>query len=244
MVTARQSARSRSGFRFHGRIERFLAPSHRGHGFGYAFDGTPAVKDPIEALGVPHTEVGRLLIDGEPASFERKLHGGERIEVFEVTVAPPHRPRRFVADVHLGRLAGYLRLLGIDTRYRNDAGDDALLVAAIDDRRTLLTRDTGLLKRGRLIEGAFVYATDPRLQLREVVDRFELQQRFAPFSRCAHCNAGVTAVDAADVALRVPARVLQRGERFSRCTGCGQLYWRGTHEARWRQRLAEVGVHV
>lgn len=243
-MTAPRPGRPRSGFRIHGRLERFLVPVRRGRDFAYAFDGTPAVKDPIEALGVPHTEVGRLLIDDEPASLDRLLRGGERIEVFPVAVAPIDRPPRFVADVHLGRLAGYLRLLGIDTYYRNDADDDVLLAASVDGGRTLLSRDTGLLKRRRLTAGAFVYETDPRLQLREVIERFALHDCLAPFSRCSHCNAAVEPIDAAAAARAVPARVLRRGERVSRCTGCGHLYWRGTHEARLRQRLAEVGVRV
>lgn len=243
-MTASHPVRPQSAFRFHGRLERFLAPGRRGRGFVYGFDGTPSVKDPVEALGVPHTEIGRLLIDDAPASLDRLLRGGERVEVFPVDVAPVDRPPRFVADVHLGRLASYLRLLGIDTLYRNDAGDDELLAAATDEHRTLLSRDTGLLKRRRLVHGAFVYETDPRLQLREVAGRFDLHGCFAPFSRCSHCNAEVGPVDASEVSPEVPTRGLRRGGRFSRCTGCGHVYWRGTHEARLRQRLAEAGVHV
>jgi uncharacterized protein with PIN domain len=243
-MTSPQSIRPQSEFRFHGRLDRFLAPSRRGHGFAYAFDGTPAVKDPIEALGVPHTEVGRLLIDDGPARLDRLLVGSERIDVFPVEVAPADRPRRFVLDVHLGRLAGYLRLLGIDVLYRNDLDDGSLLAVSIGDRRTLLSRDTGLLKRRQLTDGAFVYETDPRLQLRETVERFGLHDCFAPFSRCTHCNGLVEPIDAVDAASDVPASVLRNADRFSRCPDCRRVYWRGTHEARLRQRLAEVGLHV
>lgn len=243
-MTEPHSVRPQSEFRFHGRLECFLAPRRRGPGFIHAFDGTPAVKDPIEALGVPHTEVGRLSIDGVPASLGRLLAGGECVEVFPVEAASGVRSQRFVLDVHLGRLAGYLRLLGIDTRYCNDADDDALLASAIEERRTLLSRDTGLLKRRQLIDGAFVYGTDPRLQLREVVERFGLRECFDPFSRCAHCNTPVEPIDPADAAADVPACVSQRESRFSRCPDCRRVYWRGTHEAGLRQRLAEVGVRV
>ncbi|NJK90017.1 MAG: hypothetical protein HC923_11925, partial [Myxococcales bacterium] len=68
---------------------------------------------------------------------------------------------RFVCDVHLGRLAAYLRMLGLDTRYSNDQDDPELAEIARAEGRVLLTRDVGLLKRSTVVYGAFVRATDP-----------------------------------------------------------------------------------
>lgn len=228
--------------RLYGRLERFVAPTRRAGVIGQAFDGTPAVKDPIEALGVPHTEVGRLRIDGIEAALARRVHGGEFVEVEPVTVQKTGHPPRFVLDVHLGRLAGYLRLVGIDTHYSNDADDDTLVDRSHREARTLLTRDTGLLKRATVVDAAFVYAAEPRRQLREVLDRFALHGQLAPFTRCAHCNGVVEAADAATAAPHVPLRVLASNEWFNRCPDCGRFYWRGSHESRLRQGLAEVGV--
>lgn len=236
--------RSTCEFLFHGRLASFIAPARRGVRFSYAFDGTPAVKDPIEALGVPHTEVAQVLLDGNAVEPERRLQGGERIEVFPVTVAPSSGPPRFVLDVHLGRLAGYLRLLGIDTWYRNDTDDEELADVSATESRTLLSRDTGLLKRSQVTDGAFVHSTDPRGQLREVIDRFALQDHLVPFSRCVHCNGRVDPIEADQAARIVPPRVLRERHGFGRCVDCEQVYWRGTHEARLRSRLAEVGVHL
>ncbi len=106
----------------------------------------------------------------------------------------PLREPRFVLDVHLGRLASYLRLLGFDTLYRNDYDDEELLAISRAQHRILLTRDTGLLKRSALTHGAFLHATDPRRQLREAFDRFQLDARIAPFTRCARCNGLVEPV--------------------------------------------------
>lgn len=241
-------------FRFYEELNAFLAPALRRRSFLHAFDDTPAVKDRIESLGVPHTEVDLILVDGEPASFGRRLHGGERVavypvfECFDVSGLGGLRPRplrepRFALDVHLGRLARYLRLLGFDALYRNDFSDNALLDLARDERRVVLTRDTGLLKRAELTHGAFVHATDPRRQLREVIDRFQLASRIAPFTRCARCNAPVAPItpEEADDA---PPAVARDTMTFSRCTGCRQLYWRGSHPSRLQQRLADVGVDL
>mgnify|MGYP003576701787 FL=1 len=200
--------RSTCEFRFYEELGDFLAPDRRKRSFVHAFDGTPSVKDRIESLGVPHTEVDLILVDGEPVPFTYRLGGGERVAVYPVferfelgeanRLRPtPLREPRFVLDVHLGRLASYLRLLGFDTLYRNDYEDDALLRISRDQHRILLTRDTGLLKRSAITHGAFLHATDPRRQLREVLDRFQLDARIAPFSRCARCNGTVELLDTA-----------------------------------------------
>lgn len=243
-------------FRFYEELNHFLPPGRRKRSFVHAFDGTPAVKDPIEALGIPHTEVDLILVDGVSVPFSHRLRGGERVAVypvferFELADACRLRPRplrepRFVLDVHLGRLANYLRLLGFDTRYRNDFDDDELLAISQSEHRIVLTRDTGLLKRSSLTHGAFLYATDPRLQLREVIGRFQLESRIAPYTRCARCNGAIEPMDH-DAAATVPLPSLAERPQggLSRCLGCGQIYWRGSHQARLRQRLAEVGISI
>lgn len=236
-------------FRFYEELGDFLPPERRKRSFMHVFDGTPAVKDRIEALGVPHTEVDLILVDGEPVDFRHRLRGGERVavypmfECFDLGAATRLRPAplrepRFVLDVHLGRLASYLRLLGFDTLYRNDYGDEELLSISQTQRRILLSRDTGLLKRAALTHGAFLHATDPRRQLREVCDRFQLDALIAPFTRCARCNGMVEAL----------ATEASAGDgntyRLSRCKECGQIYWPGSHLTRLRQRLREVGVSI
>lgn len=241
-------------FRFYEELNEFLAPALRRRSFRHAFDDTPAIKDRIESLGVPHTEVDLILVDGEPASFRHRLRGGERVALYPVfecfdisglggAQPQPLREPRFVLDVHLGRLASYLRLLGFDALYRNGFRDEDLLALARDEHRIVLTRDTGLLKRAELTHGAFVHATDPRRQLREVIDRFQLEARIAPFTRCARCNARVEPI-AADDADDAPPAVARDKAAFSRCTGCRQLYWRGSHPSRLQQRLAGVGIDL
>lgn len=249
------SAVHRCEFRFYEELNRFLAPGRRRRSFAHVFEGTPAVKDQIEALGVPHTEVDLVLVDGVSVPFTHKLRGGERVtvypmfECFDLSGVARLRPRplrepRFVLDVHLGRLAAYLRLLGFDTLYRNDYRDGELLAISRLEHRTVLSRDTGLLKRAALTHGAFLHATDPRRQLREVLDRFQLESRIAPFTRCARCNGAIERMPREQVAVSVPAGIAREQTAFSRCRDCRQVYWPGSHLARLRRRLAEVGVAI
>ncbi|AOW93939.1 twitching motility protein PilT [Rhodococcus sp. WMMA185] len=245
---------SRCEFRFYEELNDFLPPVLRQQTFEHDFDGTPSVKDRIEALGVPHTEVDLILVDGVSVGFTHLLRGGERVAVYpmferfdltDVTVLRPRplRQPRFVLDVHLGRLAGYLRLLGFDTRYRNDFADIDLVNISLAEHRIVLTRDTGLLKRSALTHGAFVHETNPRHQLREMLDRFDLESQIAPFTRCARCNGLLEPVPREVGLDAAPPSVAQYAHDFTRCRDCDQLYWPGSHLPRLRQWLAaEIGV--
>lgn len=241
-------------FRFYAELNDFLPPERRQKDFTYRFNGTPAVKDAIEALGVPHTEVEMILVEGEPVGFEHHLRDGERVAVlpmFEaLDVSPllrlrsrPLRRPRFVLDVHLGRLARHLRMLGFDTWYRNDAADQELSAISASEHRILLSRDRGLLKRSEVTHGYHMRRTDPEQQLAEVVDRFDLWSLLEPFTRCLVCNARLEPVEAAAVEGRVPARVLAAHAppgAFRCCPGCGRIFWPGSHHAAMLRRLAAL----
>ncbi|RVW09068.1 twitching motility protein PilT [Prescottella agglutinans] len=245
-------AAHRCEFRFYEELNDFLPPSHRKRTFVHDFDGTPSVKDRIESLGVPHTEVDLILVDGDPVGFDHRVSGGERVAVYPTfhgldlgavtPLRPPLREVRFVLDVHLGRLARYLRLLGFDSAYTNDRTDDELLALSRNENRILLTRDIGLLERAALVHGGFLHETDSRLQLREVLDRYHLQGRIVPLTRCARCNGLIGPTTPALARGSVPGGVLREQRRFSRCNDCGQVYWPGGHLERLRARLAEIGV--
>ncbi len=254
------TARAIATFRFYAELNDFLAPDLRYRSFEHEFDGTPSVKDRIESLGVPHTEVDLVLVDGQSAGFDRLLRGAERVavypvfEAFDVSSASGLRPAplrepRFILDVHLGRLAGYLRALGFDSLYANDFSDEHIIVTARDEHRIILTRDTGLLKDGRVTHGRYVHATKPLKQLREVVDRFQLDDLFEPFSRCIRCNGELRALDADALgrsveAGEIPADVLERFDAFTRCRDCERVYWPGSHQDRLRERFGSVGIEI
>ena len=215
------------------------------------YPGTRTVKDLVESLGVPHTEVDLLLVDGESVGFDHRLDEGERVSVYPVfhdvavdaisKVRPDEPPpTRFLLDVHLGKLANHLRLLGLDAAYDNDRDDRELAVLATTDDRTLLTRDRGLLMRARVVHGYLVRSTDPVEQAAEVVRRFRLADAVDPFTRCLTCGADLHPAEKGEVIDELPPRTRRDHDRFVRCSGCGSVYWRGSHHERLRDLVDEI----
>jgi uncharacterized protein len=241
-------------FRFYAELNDFLPPERRFTEFPYEFLDIATVKDRIESFGVPHTEVDLILVNGEPADFARRVKDGDRVSVYPVfealDIAPlarlrpaPLRDPRFVIDTHLGRLAAYLRMLGFDALYRNCWADEELARISRDERRILLTRDVGLLKRGAVTHGYFVRETDARRQLEEVLRRLDLGRLADPFSRCMRCNGALAPVPKAEVLDRLPPRAAAEHEDFRRCPQCGRVYWRGGHYRRMSQWIERVRLY-
>jgi len=230
-------------FRFYEELNDFLSAERRKRTFAYRCARAATVKHAIEALGVPHTEVEIILVNGESVDFNHMIRSGDRVAVyptfesFDVTPVLRLRPEplrriRFIADVHLGRLARYLRLLGFDTTFEPTLSDAEIARRAADERRIILTRDRGLLKRRIVTHGCLVHATEPRLQLDEVLDRLQLQRKARPFTRCTRCNHPIEAVDRASIAHRLEPDTARYYSRFYRCPECDRIYWEGSHHRR------------
>ncbi len=241
----------RAIFRFYAQLGDHLPPWRRGVSFEHAFTGSPAVKDVIEALGVPHGEVDLVLANGRAEPFRYRLRHGDRVSVFpafrslDISPRPRLRPPRpdvprFLLDVHLARLARYLRLLGFDTTLDPALDDPELADLAVEEGRILLTRDRGLLKRGTVVHGYWVRATDSRAQLAEVVASLDLARLARPFSRCMACNGRLAAAAKSDIARRLPPRTRLDHDDFQTCAACGRLYWRGSHFQHMRALVTEV----
>jgi uncharacterized protein with PIN domain len=237
--------------RFYAELNDFLPYRLRQRTSDLVVERGTAIKDVVEALGVPHTEVDLILVNGNPVDFAYAPAEGDHASVYPVfesldisalqRVRPaPLRETRFVLDVHLGRLAAYLRLLGFDTLYANDYDDPTLTRISHDDRRILLTRDRGLLKRAAVTHGYFVRATAPQVQLEEVVRRFDLASASRSFTRCLRCNGLLVPVAKAEILDRLPERVRAGQEEFWRCASCDLVYWKGTHHARMQRLIAAL----
>jgi hypothetical protein len=226
--------------RFYEELNDFLPPDLRKRSFACAFDPIQPVKHLIESFGVPHTEVELILVNGESVDFDYLVQAGDRISIYPLfealDVTPvlrlrsqPMRRPRFVADAHLGRLARYLRLLGFDCLFFNDAGDRNLARISVEEGRILLSRDRGLLMHRIITHGCFIHRTEPREQLNEIVRRLQLETLSRPFTRCMECNGLLNMVEKRRIEDELPDHVRQHYNEFWRCDGCGRIYWKGSH---------------
>jgi hypothetical protein len=219
-------------FRFHRELNDFLPPPQRNVAFEHPVGPTDTLKHIIESLGVPHTEVGAVAANGKLHDLSEPAADFEAIEVFPHKTPMCIPDPRFVVDGHLGRLAAYLRMLGLDTWYERLADDPRLAFVSSSEGRLLLTRDVGLLKRREVLNGYCVRSAKPYEQLREVSSRFALSSHFAPFTRCMDCNGLLCPVPKDEIAEFLPPHTRETKNEFSRCRNCGKIFWRGSHHAR------------
>jgi uncharacterized protein len=143
---------------------------------------------------------------------------------------------KFIADVMVGKLARWLRVLGFDVAYSNNYADDEIIQTAETEDRVILTRDTGLTKRRTKTRCLLVSSGNHKEQIRQVIDEFGLKD-FNVFSRCLECNALLEAVDKEDVFERIPPFVYLTQNRFAICPLCKRVYWHGTHANNMLSRI-------
>lgn len=229
-------------FHFHGDVNFFLPHHRRDRRFVHRFDWKASLKDTVESLGPPHTEVDLLVMDDVSVTFDAILLPDVHIDVYDRAdradldhqtkhklTPPTPTPPRFVLDTHLGRLANYLRMMGFDTLYRNDYSDAELAQVSHREGRILLTRDTGLLKRSIVQHGRYMRATNPREQIVEVLQHYRLKPFVQPFKRCIRCNGLLHPVAREAIIDHIPQHSAQHYTEFRQCDTCGQIYWKGSH---------------
>jgi uncharacterized protein with PIN domain len=229
----------RAVFRFYSELNDHFTPERQHRSMEKEFFVPGSVKDMIESVGVPHTEVNLVLVNGEESDFSRLIHDGDRVAVYPAFHTPSSTPA-FVLDVHLGKLAAYLRMVGFDAAYRSCATDPELARASAEENRVLLTRDRGLLKRSAVTQGYWLREMDSRRQAAEVVRRFDLGRWLQPFTRCMACNALLRWTAKEAVRGRVPPRVAEGRDEFRECPRCRRVYWQGTHYERMREWVEEL----
>ena len=232
--------RTTARFRFYGQLNDFMPPARKGKFFSHTVKGGPSVKDTVEALGVPHTEIDALFAGDKNIRFSYQLKDGEKITAF-----PPRYPIRssrrrhlipktpkrcrFVVDSHLGRLVRHLRLLGFDSVYRKIFPDAEIVKISVVQNRIVLTRDIGLLKNGAVKRGYWVRHADAGRQIKEVIRRYDLIPGFKPFTRCLQCNGLIGPVPKERITQRLPEQVRLYYNSFYRCRSCRKIYWQGSH---------------
>lgn len=238
-------------FRFYAELNDFLPHNKAKKIFYHNFNGSPSLKDPIEAIGVPHTEVDLLIVNGLSAGFDYRLQDGDFVSVYPVfkniDISPivklrgkPLNRHAFILDVHLGRLAKMLRMIGFDTMYRNDYNDAHITQLSVREQRIILTRDRRLLHKREVTHGYCIRSTNPELQLHEVIRRFDLQTMRRPFYRCMICNGLIQKVDKDAIEDRLEPGTRLHYYEFHQCVDCDRIYWKGSHYQQLKARYERI----
>ena len=206
------------------------------------------VKDLIEALGVPHTEIAIIMVNSKAVDFSYQMKNNDHISVYphfyslDIQEVNPLdnfniEEYKFIADVHLGRLVKYLRLLGFDCLYENDYEDLQIIDIGTKQNRIILTRDLGILKFAKVKLGYLIKSHEPEEQTKEVLRRYELKNRIQPFTRCLECNTLTHPVEKEKVIDRLEPKTKKYFNEFRICPGCERIYWKGSHFERINELL-------
>ncbi len=241
--------------RVYAELNDFLPKHLRFRSFSYPLNGGNSLKHLVESAGIPHTEIELILVNGSSVALEATVIAEDRISVYPVfesiDVSPiialrpqPLRKTRFILDVHLGKLALILRLLGFDAKFPGDIPDEELAQISADENRILLTRDTMLLKRSIVTHGCFLHSQDPEEQAIEILDRLDLRDSAKPFTRCPECGAFLEPVSKDKIEHRLEPLTKKYYSDFSICIECDKIYWKGSHYQSLTELLKRLKIHV
>lgn len=218
----------------------------------YPLSRRASIKDILESLGVPHTEVGMIVLACQEQTFEKIAEIGDHFHIHPLspamspTAATTLRPETlrdclFLVDINVARLAGLLRMVGFDAEaVGREMTSSATLDRAIAEERILLTRNRDLLKQRRLVFGHLVRSQNPEEQLKEIINLYNLQDRIRPFSRCIACNGLLAEVDKKTIFDRLLPLTKKYYNNFHQCTGCGKIYWQGSHHHKMTAQLERI----
>jgi len=235
---------------FHGDLDFFL---RTGSGIKREFlcNRFTPVKDVIESMGVPHTEIGFIMAEDEERDFQFLPEEGMSVHVFPITppldVTRPSllRPEpflkvHFVADVNVGKLARLLRIAGFDTAYRNSWKDSTIALVSAREERVVLTKDRNLLKRKIISYGRLIRSVRPWDQLEEVIDFFGLRGQIVPFRRCPCCNMPLQRIPKTQILDRIEPLTRLFFDEFHVCPDCERIYWPGSHYHKIIKKLEKL----
>ncbi|MBP6977292.1 MAG: Mut7-C ubiquitin/RNAse domain-containing protein [Lentimicrobiaceae bacterium] len=241
--------------RFYEELNDFLPCERRKTTFNHSFSGQPTIKDIIESLGIPHVEVDLILANGQSVDFNFKPGANDLISVYPVFESldisqvtrlrpKPLRNIRLILDVHLGKLARYLRLLGFDSLYETDLKDEQIVTISSKEKRIVLTRDIQLLKNGLVTHGYWIRSQNPVEQLKEVIQRLDLSKKVRPFHRCMECNGIIRHVDKTEIIDDLQPKTKAHYKDFYRCGQCRHIYWNGSHYQRMVSMLETLDIII
>jgi uncharacterized protein with PIN domain len=238
-------------FRFYEELNDFLPIEKKKKQFEHNFSGRNSIKDMIESLGVPHIEIDLILANGNSVDFTYIVGDKDEISVypvfesFDISNVQHLRPKplrlpKFIVDVQLGSLAKYMRMLGLDTCYKNNYKKDEIIKISLLEKRVILTKDKGLLKRNEVTHGYWIRSNSPLEQISELIRRFDLKRQIKEFTRCLRCNTELIYLAKKKIEEKLPAKVREHQEEFYYCKTCDKIYWKGTHYEKMKGIIPKI----
>ncbi len=209
------------------------------------------IKDLIESMRIPHTEIGNLVVDGLEVDFTYRLKNGNVIHANSTSAGlnpcladllrpTPLQEIRFGVDINVAKLGRLLRMVGFDSLVLSYPDDAALAETAVREGRILLTRDRNILKRKIITHGHLVRNELPDQQLSEILSLYNLFDKISPFTRCMRCNTPLLPIKKEDISHRLEPLTQKYYSYFFHCLGCDNIYWSGSHRSAMEQTLAKV----
>ena len=147
---------------------------------------------------------------------------------------------KFIVDCMLGKLAKWLKILGFDTLYFSMIEDSDFLRLAKEEERVILTRDTGLIKKSGRMKKLFIESENWKIQVRQVLDAFNLWEKASPNSRCIECNVQLKDLPKRKARNLVTPFVYEHAESFALCPNCQRIFWQGTHFQDMEYKIQEI----
>lgn len=148
---------------------------------------------------------------------------------------------KFIADVNVGKLAKWLRMLGFDTLYDSQYGDAEIVRISLAENRIILTRDTGIAKRKSAKNCILIEADESIRQLQQVIAETGIEiDEDNTFTRCIICNTPLESVKKEAVAGNVPAYIYETHDEFARCPKCNKIFWKGSHLAGMKSIIKRI----
>jgi uncharacterized protein with PIN domain len=241
----------RATFRFYEELNDFLPKYRQKTDFEAVFKEERSIKDMIESLGVPHTEVDLILVNGQSVAFSYILQGGDRVSVYPVFESlniegvthlrpTPLRKTRFVADGNIGDIVRFMRMLGFDVYFRSAMTKREIIDTSLKEKRIILTKSKSLLKYKDVTHGVFIRPGTREEQVVSILERLDIKDQAKPFSRCLQCNGLLKSVLKEDVMDRIPPKTKMCCDNYSICHSCHKLYWNGTHMISMQKAVEQI----
>lgn len=238
---------------FHDHFDLFLKHHCNAGPIIYPLTRNASIKDIIESLGVPHTEIGTIKIKDSEVGFNYIPNHSANMSVlpvqkpFDIKKASLLRPAplksiSFIVDENVGKLASLLRTLGMDAVYYPGIKDKEIASIAENQQRVVLSKDTNLFKRKQIIFGRYIRAVHPYEQLKEVIDFFGITGSFSSFSRCLICNTKLDHVNKEMIVHRLKPKTKKYYNNFKICRKCDKIVWRGSHCEKMTCLMGKAGI--